>query len=76
MAALFSSVELREIYSCSTAYNLDLMTGKLQTNEPAARFQRLRNGLGVTGMLSGLFRSSFIGQGHRPEAYSLNSESG
>ena len=51
----YSQVEYEKSVHAQTIYNLDLKTGKLQTNEPAARFQRLRNGLGVIGMLAALF---------------------
>jgi hypothetical protein len=50
----YSQVEYEKSVHAQTIY-LELKTGKLQTNEPAARFQRLRDGLGVIGMLAALF---------------------
>lgn len=51
----YSRVEYEKSIHAQTIYNLDLKTGNLQTNEPAAPFQRLRDGLGVIGVLTAFF---------------------
>jgi hypothetical protein len=51
----YSRAEYEKSVPPRIIYNLDIKTDKLQTNKPAAPFQRLRDALGVIGMLAALF---------------------
>ena len=63
-----SQVEYEKSVHAQTIYNLDLKTGKLQTNEPAARFSTIEERPRRDWNAGGPFRSSFIGQRHHPKA--------